>query len=455
MKRRDFLQLLAATGLSTQANIQLGSAQAANVTPGHFLVVLNAGGGWDPTSLIDPKGDNQAYVDNSTRHNGSTNSVALDPARKVGDIQWSAVPTGIDNTNEAIINTQYDNFFAEYINRLTVINGIDNGTNNHNAGNRATWSGNLEEGYPSLAALYAATVSSALPMSFISNGGYDFTASLVARARASSSSFINDIADPNKYNSTLGIHYRATDNSKNHYDLIKQAQAQRIQRQQQNETLNLRRRQLGQLFTVRGEDNNLGALKVSLDDIQSTFPTNDASKSANWHGNNARNLKSQAQVVSAAFKANLAASANLNIGGFDTHGSHDQNQYRALGNLLEGLHFLQECLKYFGIADKTTVVIGSDFGRTPFYNSGNGKDHWPVTSQMVLHASGESAGNVFGQSTSAFRSQKLNLQTGLADNNGVVMNASHVNLALRKKLGIADNSYAADFPLSVEEFNIF
>lgn len=454
MKRRDFLQVMAAAGLTAQSSLKLSGAQAAPVIPGHYVVVLNAGGGWDPTSLIDPKGDNQAYTNQSTRHNGSTNSVGLNNSNRVGEIQWSDVPSVFGAAEQTIIDTQFSDFFSTYGNRLTVVNGIDNGTNNHNSGNRATWSGNLEEGYPSLAALYAATVSSSLPMSFISNGGYDFTASLVARARASSANFINEISDPSYHytnsNNVYGFHYRNSNSSTDHYKLIKQAQAARIQRQQQDAQLALRRKQLSQLFTVRGEESNLSALQTSLTDVRTNGPDMDAQ----WHNNRSENLKSQAQVVAAAFKANLAAGANLNIGGFDTHGNHDVSQYRALGNLLEGLHFLQECLDYLGIANKTTVVVGSDFGRTPFYNSGNGKDHWPVTSQMVLNA-GSTGGKVFGASTTAFRSQKLNLQTGQPDNSGVVMTAAHVNQALRRKLGIHNHAFAQEYPLSVEDFNIF
>ena len=33
-----------------------------------------------------------------------------------------------------------------------------------------------------------------------------------------------------------------------------------------------------------------------------------------------------------------------------------------------------------GVADRMVVVIGSDFGRTNFCNSENGKDHWPSRS---------------------------------------------------------------------------
>jgi uncharacterized protein (DUF1501 family) len=450
MKRRDFIQLLAATGMTASLPLMPSKAHAA--APDHFLVIVNAGGGWDPTSLCDPKGNLSQYLSErpNARNNGSINSVAINTATKrnpVSGMIWSDTPR-INNNDEitARVDDQFQKFFTTYHDKLTVINGIDNGTNNHNTGNRATWSGSLEVGYPSLAALFAASKNPSLPMAYISNGGYDFTASLVSRARASSASFIDRLADPNSDN----YHYRNEDKSTDVYANIKQAQAERLARQQANEALPLRRKQLNQLFTVRQEDNNLAQLSQQKTFIENSVPTD-----AHMY-NRDQGFKRQASLIAAAFKAGIAASANLSTGGFDTHGNHDNSHYQNLGDLLEGVSYLQEALTAAGIADKTTVVIGSDFGRTPYYNSGNGKDHWPVTSAMVMHPSGSGkGGQVFGSSTNMFRSQKLNRTTGQPDDNGQLLTPAHINLALRTELGIHNNSLAEQFPLHVDNFEIF
>ena len=210
----------------------------------------------------------------------------------------------------------------------------------------------------------------------------------------------------------------------------------------------LRRQQLNQLFTVRQEDNDLAKLSEAKALIEKDLATND-------HMNNRdQGFKRQASLVAAAFKSGV--SANISTGGFDTHGNHDNGQYQNLGDLLEGVAYLQEALTIAGIADKTTVVIGSDFGRTPYYNTGNGKDHWPVTSMMVMHPKGNGkGGKVFGSSTNKFRSQTLDRTTGQANANGQLLTPAHINLALRKELGIADNTLAVRFPLNVDDFDIF
>lgn len=450
MKRRQFMQLLAATGLTAQLPLLAPRAYAA--APERFLVVVNASGGWDPTSLCDPKGLNGAYANQSTRYEGSTNSVDLDPTKAFGDIRWSAVPEGVSNDAAVLtrINAQFDQFFTTYGNRMTVINGIDTGTNNHDTGNRIVWSGMEETGYPSLAAYFAAATSPTLPMAFISNGGYDFTDSLVARARASSAGFINEIADPNA-NGSSSFLYRTSDRNIDLYQQVMAAQQARLQRQQQHESLPLKRQQLSQLFGIRNTDSNLGGLSVALSNLQQNISRDD-----HWHAGRSNGLKSQAEVVVAAFQSGLAASANLNLGGFDTHGNHDASAYPQMGDLLEGVHYLQVALQFAGIADRTTIVMGSDFGRTPYYNSGNGKDHWPITSMIVLHPQA-TGGKVFGASDSAFRGLKLNRSTGLPDPQGTVLTPAHVNQALRKLLNVDQITLNSSYSLRVSntEFAIF
>lgn len=449
MKRRNFLQLLAATGLTAQMPVWAPRAEAA--TPQNFLVVVNASGGWDPTSICDPKGLNAAYTDRSDRFGGSTNSVDLDANKAFGPIRWSAIPEGVSN-DEAVrqrINDQFDQFFNTYGNRMTVINGINTGTNNHDTGNRFVWSGQDEMGYPSLAACFAAATAPTLPLAYISNGGYDFTDSLVARARASSASFVTEVADPNRYYDDIGFLYRSANRSSDLHDDVRQAQAARIARQLNNEALPQRRAQLERLLAIRSETSNLGQLNVQLEGITANVLRDD-----NWNAGRANSLKGQAEVVVASMAAGLTASANLNIGGFDTHGNHDANAYPQLGDMLEGVHFLMAALEYAGIANRTTVVLGSDFGRTPYYNSGNGKDHWPVTSMIVLHP-GSTGGRVFGASTSAFLAQSLNTSTGVADASGQQMTPAHVNRALRDLLGMGSASLAGEYPLPENPFRIF
>ncbi len=131
---------------------------------GPFWVLVNAGGGWDPTSLCDPKG----------RRNEETpdpmNMYFTGDIGEAGRLRYA--PVG---------NNAY--FFDKYFRELLVINGIDSQTNGHSAGTRHTWSGRLPEGHPSFGALLAASTAPEKPMAMLTNGGYDFTAGLIGPSR--------------------------------------------------------------------------------------------------------------------------------------------------------------------------------------------------------------------------------------------------------------------------------
>ncbi len=452
MKRRDFLQKLLASGFINALPFQMHRAYGAQAVP-HFFVMVNAGGGWDPTHFCDPKGLNQAYPDRAGSFNGydgSVNRVALDENKRIGDIQWSAIPDAFGDTEHDRIENQFDNLFQSYGSRMTVINGLDTGTNNHATGNRYIWSGQSDMGYPSFAALYAGATAPSLPMSFISNGGYDETAGLVARARANNANYLSELADSNYQDSTNGYFYRNQDSSVDVYQSILSAQRQRLVRQQTQETLPLRRKQLAQLLTVREEDANLGAMKTQVDLINENLNLNDHMNNRN------RGFKTQAQVAAAAFSSGLSAAVMLNSGGFDTHGNHDVSQTRSLGDLFEGVDYLLQCLSFLGIAHKTTVVMGSDFGRTPYYNSGQGKDHWPVSSMMVLHDSTRNTGGkVFGATSEQFRALPVNSSTGLHDEAGIILTPAHVHKELRVLAGIDQASATLEFPISQQVLSLF
>ena len=95
----------------------------------------------------------------------------------------------------------------------------------------------------------------------------------------------------------------------------------------------------------------------------------------------------QAHVALAAFDANLAVAVHLELGGFDTHGSHDRQQLTQLGKLFRGVDSLMTGADRRGLTDRLTVMVGSEFGRGPYYDGPQrfaGKDHWPVSSAMLM-----------------------------------------------------------------------
>lgn len=427
MKRRSFLKSITLLGVGHALPMTLVPA-AFGATPQRFLVCVNADGGWDPTDLVDPKG-------NTPRSDGRgpVNHYATSAIRTAGNLRYAAYPAGVtppDSANPGHLDT----FFAKHHRRLLVINGIDTQTNGHDSGRRFVWSGRLEEGFPSIGAMAAASYAD-LPMAYISNGGYDFTASLVASVRTAGSATFTSLAYPNSQYADNASRRSEGYMSADTYGSVQAARAARLARLQQRETLPIRIAQMHSLEEARSGETALGGVLDKLPTVLSS------------------GLKGQAEVAAAAFASGLAVSANLNLGGFDTHGNHDSSQTTALTRLLEGVDHLWNEIERHGLQDRVTVVIGSDFGRTPFYNSGNGKDHWNVTSVVAMGA-GITGNRTIGETNGNFEALKLNPGTLQAHSGGITVTPKHVHRALRDFLGVP-KSFDQLFPLNVERLSLF
>lgn len=413
-------------GTCFSAGLPMSLTPALAAEPDRFWVMVNAGGGWDPTSFIDPKGDS-SRSDGRGPVNNFPNSVI----RRAGNITYAGGYAELAEEPEADSPGHLENFFQKHYSRLLVINGIDTQTNNHDAGSRFIWSGKIEGGYPSFGALVAAATAPEQPLSFISNGGYDFTASLVAPARVSGSSTFQQLAYPNASRPQNEPDRRSPYFTEAVYEKIEEARNDRLQRLIRRSTLPLESRQMQQLQTVRSEDNNLNRLVDALPERISS------------------GLEGQAEVAVASFTSGLAVSANMSMGGFDTHGNHDRNQSRRLTELLEGIDHLWEQIEANGLQNKVTVLVGSDFGRTPFYNSNRGKDHWNVTSVMAMGA-GVRGNRVIGGTDANFEALAVNPLTLSLDSNGTIITPEHLHVALRDLAGVPsdlENQFGIQAPL--------
>lgn len=408
--RRDFLRIAGAAGLAVTAGSPTW-AQEAGPAEGPFWVFVHAGGGWDPTVLCDPKGRANEEAENPL------NMYFTDEIGEAGNIRYA--PVGF---NQA--------FFSKHYNRTLVLNGVDTQTNNHDAGVRHTWSGKLSEGYPALAALLAGTFDRDKPMAFISNGGYDTTGGLVAPTRVGNIGAVNRIAWPNSINGQA-------DGPKFHRDPTLDRIRRAIDRRRGvlEDHYGLPRHQHGisELYAARVGQNTLRRLT----DVLPRDFENDG-------------LKRQAQVACAAFAAGISRSANMVRGGFDTHGDHDNTHIPRMANLLEGVDFLWDEAERQGIADDLIVMISSDFGRTPGYNAGNGKDHWAITS-VILMGRGVPGNTVIGETNA--RQVPLKLDPGSlrptgSDDEGLRIRPGHIHKALRSLAGIREEDEASRlFPL--------
>jgi uncharacterized protein (DUF1501 family) len=159
------------------------------------------------------------------------------------------------------------------------------------------------------------------------------------------------------------------------------------------------------------------------------------------------------QLMMAGNRAGICVSANIAIGGFDTHDDHDARQNNRINQAMSLLNFIWEEAERQTVADNLVVVVGSDFGRTPNYNGDNGKDHWPVSSMMIM-GTGVPGGTVVGASDEGHNPRMLDPSTLEPTDDidvGVRLKPVHIHKAIRSLMGVADTDLDNFFPLTVDE----
>ena len=423
MKRRTLLKTLMAAGAAA-SGFRLPLVHAADYR-GKLFVFVQADGGWDPTSFCDPKA-------NTPGEPVINHWAERDEVREAGRIPYAPF-------------ARNQRFFEKYHRRMLVINGVDAQTNSHTVGVVANWSGRNSEGYPTTTALLAAHYAPELSVSYLSFGGFSATAGVTRFTRIDDANMLRDIADP------------AT-------QMFSEAEWAEIE--------SLRHTTAQRLETapnlLPGDVRHRGFYRsafasTGLDVYADAIPPEDELEQDQVYGGEDSEieiysrLRHQAQLTVLAFKTGVAVSADLWLGGFDTHAYHDPDHEWLMGNLTDSVDFLWEYAEEHGVADRMVVVIGSDFGRTNFYNSAEGKDHWPIGSFIVMEKNRPWTGRVVGETDGLHFAQRINPRTLRRDDtNGTIIYPKHVHKALRRYLGIENTPGAQRFPFNnTEDFAFF
>lgn len=436
MKRRAFFGLAGALGLTLGLPIAFrGStrARAAGDEPyaGPFFVFVTASGAWDPRFMFDPSEDPDQ--NRLTTEIGNVGRISFSPTV----VDPEALGYGPETAPYLMSN---EAFLAAHGARLTVINGIDTGTNNHDVGVRLTTSGSTTRGFPSLGALVAADRAPRKPMAYVSGGGYDATAGLVPLTRANDVGALRRVARPHLLNpdepDSERYHTRET------VERIERFSAERLEALRGAQRLPRLQRAMDEFTAAKAQDDTLA--RLALPDELVDVPLRDL-----------ENFMRQAQLAIAAFEAGLAVSANLELGGFDTHADHDRDQVRQIAKLLAGLDFLLRRSSDAGLGGDLYVIVASDFGRGPYYNGNDGKDHWPVTS-MLVSGPGLGGDRVLGGTTEDQQPKGIDRSSLEAvDSGGVTLTPAVVHRSLRTVSGITGNELDESFPLPEDDLQLF
>ena len=418
MNRRKLLSgALAAGAAGAMLRLPIVHAADAGDSDSRLLVFVHAAGGWDPTCFCDPK-TNVTDAPKISRWADNTDS----PIVTAGGVSYANV-----GNNAA--------FFDKHHRRLLVVNGIDVQTNSHDVGTTHMGSGTNTGRQPSLTALFAGRHGHDLPMSYISFGGYSSTVgTTVPAVRVGDPEGFAELGNP------LSRLHPQPHREFMHSAVVAKAAvaAERPAGMLPSEHRSRRS------FEKAMRSDELRAFVETMPELDYDGP-----------------MRPQAQVAIHAFKSGLSVSADLpaSNGDFDTHSDHDGSHVTALNALTDGINSLWDYAEAAGIAHRLTVVVASEMGRTNYYNNALGKDHWPITSMLVMEDGASWTGRVVGETDEFHMSRNRPIDpTTLAvdERNGSIIYPRHVHKALRRHLGIAVDAVADRFRFDgVADFAFF
>lgn len=415
MKRREFLRLMSIAGTTSALPLSLAMKQAQADFPHTGTLVFNvhAGGAWDTSSFCDPK-------QRSDVNNWANNS----NARTAGNLRYAPFA---DNQS----------FFNKYYQDMLVINGVDGQTNAHSAGIRHQLTGTLGSGFPTTEGLYSAIEGDGLPLAYMGQGALTETSGGLVRYTRAGAGRIRDVSKPNtRFGNTLFF-------SPSALDLVRQTHVERANEKLDQDLLPKVKEKIAEL---RDSQASAGRLNAFGDSLPGSFDNKDLL------GNDDYRIQ-LAHVALHAMSQGVSCSAAVESGGFDTHDDHDNRHEPAMARLTRLVDYIWTKAASYGIQNRLVVVITSDFARTPFYNGGAGKDHWPIGSVVVMRKGVNWTNRVVGITDGTQGAVKINPTTLQADAGGITIEPRDVHQMLRQLIGIGSNPVSNNFDLQSRNFS--
>lgn len=403
MNRRDLFKYAGAAGaLSLMSPVTKLARSAGTGTPKRLLMVL-AQGGWDTTYALDPKVQS-TLVD-----------VPAGAVQRFGNLD---IFTDASRPNVTA-------FFTRYAALTAVVRGISVSSVAHQECLKRMATGTRSEINPDMGAIVAHDIGNALPLPYLILGDTAFAGPYaVSAGRVGATNQIIALLDPAQAYRTDGRVPFVTTNAE---DAILQRYA----------TASANR--------MRATRGSLGYNRKRVDDFAEGIRRGKQLVAVrDGFGTRGRTLTLASQVDLAldALARGISQSVMLNTRlSWDTHNANadqatlHETTFAGLTQLLDGLAARPGSQTGSTLLDETVVVVFSEFSRTPKLNSQAGKDHWPVTSAMVVGA-GVKGGRAFGASTAEIEPALVDFATGTRSASGMTLMHNHFVAGVLKLCGV-------------------
>jgi hypothetical protein len=403
--RRDLLKATLAVTTCAALPTWLGSA-AASPKPRNLIVLL-ASGGWDTTYALDPKPGN-AIIDEPDGE-----------LRRFGELSILTHPS----------RPKVAEYFERWADRTAVVNGIQVRSFIHSDCTKRIMTGTPSDANPDLGAIAAFEHGRELPVPYLVLGNSALSgpmASITGRAGTT-----NQIAallapeaayfDPGGTAPSPGLEPSAGEEAAVRRYLEASAERVRATRGQ----LGANQRQLDAFLKSLERGRLLREFARDQPGLKVREYTPD--------------LGVQIDVAVTALEGGLSHSVMLENSGWDTHDDNSEQVqkhdalYAALGDLLTKLEAR-------ALLESTVVCVLSEMGRTPKLNAGGGKDHWPVTSALVIGA-GVRGGRTIGASDDQLGARSIDLASGASSEQGKQLQTGNLVAGVLSLTGVDPEGY--------------
>ncbi|HEX3760837.1 MAG TPA: DUF1501 domain-containing protein [Kofleriaceae bacterium] len=374
MRRRDALQLLAGGA----ASLALRPTWAAAATrPDDFFLFIHAGGGWDVTLWADPRNERKGLIEPASPANTDTGGLAH--WKPAGGSFEVVTPPGSSLRLGPAIGKLFD-----LRDRLTIVNGLAMNTVSHDDGTTFSTTGRHRSGGAAVAASIDVMLASEL-------GAAQLMPDIAVRWPAS---YLGGQLDRRSVPLRVGSVDAITKSFERSAEVLGTADRDAITALVTDEARALAGREahapaLDQLASqLQGLPPLIGGdftKAFSPRQLQAAYPEFD------YRGLHRNNVVAAPFAIE-AFRRNIARCVGFGLGGFDTHTTNQRQHARLLQELFDVIAAIVHRLdttphptrQGTRLAERTHILVVSEFCRTPQINPGGGRDHYPNNSALII-----------------------------------------------------------------------
>jgi hypothetical protein len=375
-----------------------GHDAAAAVGDPKNLVIVFAQGGWDTTYAIDPK---------------PGSSMIDAPAGEVQEL--SGIPILTDPARPSVTS-----FFTDFGALTAVVNGVQTQSISHTSGSLRIMTGSSSASNPDIGTIAAVEHGRDLGAPYLVLGTVSYSGPYAASAtRTGTLNQLGTLLLPE-------TGFPLEDGT-----LVQQRYLPGRKEQDLVRAHVLHRAQLE--LDARGQ---LGRNADRMQDFVGSMDRADLLKEiGTLQGfDGSRSLADQVELAVDALAAGMSRAVQVEMTGFDTHVANEQ-QGPLWEALFAELHYLMTLLEQRSLLQSTVVVVLSEMSRTPKLNAQMGKDHWPVTSALVIGPA-VAGGRVIGGTDNTFAAENVDLTTGEIDNTGTPLRHSSLAAGVLQLVGV-------------------